>query len=341
VTASTSSRDRVADLAAALECEHTALTGYCYRMLGSAFEADDAVQETMLRAWRGLDRYEGRAPLRSWLYRIATNVCIDALNGRRRRALPMDMGPSSPGDRDVSAPPRETPWILPVPDGRVIDADADPSVQAAARDSIRLAFVAALQHLRPRPRAVLILRDVIGWSAEEVADLLDTTATAVHSALQRARRTLTAHGPPRPDGAAPLGDTDQLLLRRYVDAFVRYDIETLVALLHEDATMSMPPYPEWMRGRPAIERWWRGHGSGCFSGRVVPTSANGTPAVALYRRVDPATFEARTIQLIEVSDGLITGIHSFVDPRLFPLFDLPTRIIEQHAVQPDERDQVA
>jgi RNA polymerase sigma-70 factor, ECF subfamily len=322
------------ELEAELEQHRRALTAYCYRMLGSAFEADDAVQETMLRAWRGIDGYEARASLRSWLYRIATNVCIDALNGRRRRALPMDLAPSVPGDRDVGAPASEVTWIGPIPDGRVLGPDDDPAEQAATRDSIRLAFVAALQHLRPKPRAVLILRDVVGWPASEVADVLDTTAAAVHSTLQRARRTLAAHNPPTATGMAGLTDADRALLARYVDAFVRYDVDALVALLRDDATMSMPPQREWMAGRQAIERWLRGPGMRCGGNLVLETSANGGPAFALLRRSAPNSYEAHGIQLVEISDGWITGIHTFRDRRLFSVFGLPTTMSRQPVVAP-------
>ncbi|HEV8627315.1 MAG TPA: sigma-70 family RNA polymerase sigma factor [Acidimicrobiia bacterium] len=314
-------------LEAELERHRVALTGYCYRMLGSVFEADDAVQETMLRAWRALGRYEGRASVRSWLFRIATNVCIDLLNGRRRRALPMDLGPASPGDREVAGPAHDIPWMTPVPDGRVIDPTGDPAEQAVARDSIRLAFVAALQHLGPRPRAVLILRDVLGWSANDVAAVLDTTATAVHSLLQRAHRTLAAAGAATDTGGAgSLSTADRALLARYVDAFVRYDVEALLAVIHEDATVSMPPNREWLWGRASIERWWRGPGSECRGSRVLPTSANGTPALGVYRPRPDGTFGAFAIQVVEMSTGLITGIHNFLEPDLFPLFGLPARL---------------
>ncbi len=313
------------DLEAEFDRRRTDLMGYCYRMLGSAFEADDAVQETFVRAWRGFGRFEGRSSLRSWLYRIATNVCLDMLNGRRRRALPMDLGPSSSGDHIVDEPASEVPWVQPVPDGRVLAPGADPAEVTAGQETIRLAFVATLQHLEPRPRAVLILRDVLRWQATEVAELLDMTATAVHSALRRARRTLAAHAA---DGPPPssLDDTHRALLVRYVDAFQRYDVESLIALLHEDATMSMPPYLFWMHGLDAIGRWWRGEGSHCLGSRLVPTWANGSPAFGLYRPSPTGGHDAFAIQVMELSGGRISGIHSFLEPDLFPLFGLPTRL---------------
>jgi RNA polymerase sigma-70 factor (ECF subfamily) len=309
------------DLEAGFERHRVELTGYCYRMLGSAFEADDAVQETMVRAWRGFTRFEGRASLRSWLYRIATNVCLDMLHGRGRRALPMDLGPSSPGDR-AEDPLAEVKWLQPVPDRRVVAAGADPAEAATARETIRLAFVAALQHLPARQRVVLILRDVLGWQATEVAELLGTTATSVHSALQRARVRLAARDLGAPP--APIDAEHQALLARYVDAFERYDIEMLVSLLHEDATMSMPPLPHWMHGPAAIARWWHGPGWACRGSRLVPTRANGSPAFGLYRRSSGVPGrESFGIQVVELASGRIRGIHTFLEPRLFPFFELP------------------
>lgn len=310
----------VRDLEAEFERQRVALTGYCYRMLGSAFDADDAVQETMVRAWRGVSRFEGRAALRSWIFRIATNVCFDMLKGRGRRALPMDLGPASSGDMPPDAPSGEVSWLQPVPDNRVIAAD-DPAEKSSSRDSVRLAFVAALQHLPPRQRAVLVLRDVLRWQATEVAVLLGTTPTSVHSTLQRARRSLAT----RDLGAPPAAlDAEQrALLDRYVDAFERYDIDALVALLHDDATMSMPPLSLWLRGPDAIGRWWRGHGAACRGGRLIPTvaRANGSPAFGLYRRA--AAGGDFGLQVVELGEGRIRGIHTFLDADLAGLFGLP------------------
>jgi len=305
-----------------LERYRRELTGYCYRMLGSIFDADDAVQETMLRAWRGIDGFEGRSAARSWLYRIATNVCLDMLRSRQRRARPMDLGPSSTAESPIGPMLPEHAWVQPIPDARVLPGDGDPAELAAQRDSVRLAFVAALQHLPARQRAVLILREVLRWQAAEVADLLDTSVPSVNSALQRARATLAA----RDVGAAeapkvPAGQ--QELLARYVDAFQRYDIDSLVSLLHEDVVMSMPPFDFWLRGPANMGRFFLGHGAGCRGSRLVATAANGCAAFGSYR-VDPAGgYAPWAIQIIEVSDGKITGHHNFVDPALFEPFGLP------------------
>src|SRR5207244_506841 len=237
------------------------LTAYCYRMLASPFEAEDAVQETLIRAWRSYDRFEGRAALRSWLYRIATNVCLDMLNGRERRARPMDLGPArEPVEANLNSLP-ETTWIQPVPDGLVVP-EGDPAEVAIARETIRLALVAALQHLPPRQRAVLILCEVLRWKATEVAELLDTSLASVNSALQRARATLEAGNVSASDPSPPLDEADRALLARYVEAFEQYDIEALTSVIQEDATQSMPPYDLWLSGRDDIFRWWFGPGSG-------------------------------------------------------------------------------
>jgi RNA polymerase sigma-70 factor (ECF subfamily) len=305
-----------------LERYRRELTGYCYRMLGSIFDADDAVQETMLRAWRGIDGFEGRSAARSWLYRIATNVCLDMLRSRQRRARPMDLGPSSTAESPIGPMLPEHAWVQPIPDARVLPGDGDPAELAAQRDSVRLAFVAALQHLPARQRAVLILREVLRWQATEVAELLDTTVASVNSALQRARATLAdrdvAESAPL---AVPAGQ--QELLARYVDAFQRYDIDSLVSLLHEDVVMSMPPYDFWLRGPANMARWFVGQGSGCRGSRLVATAANGCPAFGSYR-VDPAGgYAPWAIQVIEVSAGKITAHHNFVDAALFAAFGLP------------------
>ena len=267
-----------------LEQHRRALTAYCYRMLGSPFEAEDAVQDTLVRAWRSIARFEGRAALRSWLYRIATNVCLDMLNGRQRRARPMDLGPSRSPDGPIGEILPEVTWIEPVPDGRVMP-DGDPADVAASRETIRLAFVAALQHLPPRQRAVLILCEVLNWRASEVAELLDTSVAAVNSALQRARATLEARDLTASDAEpSALDEPDRELLDRYVEAFERYDMEALTSLIHEDATQSMPPYELWLSGRDDIFGWWLGPGIGCRGSRVIPTvSANGSPAFGQYK----------------------------------------------------------
>ena len=233
------------DLELRLEQHRTELTAYSYRMLGSASEAEDAVQETLLRAWRNFDRFEGRAALRSWLYRIATNVCLDMLAGSQRRARPMDLGPAQSADTPLPEPLPEVTWIEPIPDGRVVPANSDPAEVAELRDSIRLAFIAALQLLPPRQRAVLILREVLRWKASEAAELLDTSVQSVNSALQRARAALASTDVSATRPMESMDEEQRALLARYVDAFERYDMDSLTSLLHEDATWSMPPYDLW------------------------------------------------------------------------------------------------
>ena len=301
------------------------LTGYCYRMLGSSFDAEDAVQETMVRAWRSLDGFEGRSALRSWLYRIATNVCLDSLNGRNRRALPMDLAgdPYPPVPASLAGRRPQTAWIEPVLDRQVLPEDGDPAEQAVARESIRLAFVAALQHLPPRQRAVLILREVLRWKADEVAGLLDTTVASVNSALQRARATLAdldARPAPR-----SLDSDDRELLAKYLDAFERYDIEAFVQLLHEDATQHMPPFEMWLRGAADIGTWMRGPGSKCEGSRVLPVWANGSPAVAQYRPRAGGGHEPWGLHVLETRDGKVAHISSFLDldAGLFVKLGLP------------------
>jgi len=313
------------DLERGLEGYRPELTAYCYRMLGSAFEAEDAVQETLIRAWRGINGFEGRSTLRSWLYRIATNVCLNMLKSAQRRARPMDLGPAASGDAELGPTLAERTWVGPIPDRRAIPTDGDPAELAVARESIRLAFVAALQLLPPRQRVVLILRDVLRWSATDVADLLDTSVVSVKSALQRARATLAASdaGGPDPRGLAPLDAEVRALLERYVDAVERWDIEALVALLHDDATLAMPPYDLWLQGTAAIGQWFRRRHPVL---RVLPTAANGSPAFGVYQASDPdGPFAPFHLQLVEVSAGRITALHAFLDASLFPLFDLPAR----------------
>jgi RNA polymerase sigma-70 factor (ECF subfamily) len=307
------------------EPHRRALTGYCYRMLGSTFEADDAVQETMVRAWRGIDSFEGRSSVRSWLYRIATNVCLDMLRGRQRRAQPMDLGPASTVDSFRGATLPAHAWVTPIPDARLGSDAADPAEVATSREGVRLAFITALQHLPARQRAVLILREVLRWHAVEVAELLDTTVASVNSALQRARATLAALDV---DAApqAPADPDQQALLVRYVDAFERYDIAALVALLHEDAVMSMPPYDFWLRGAAEMGRWFLGPGGGCQGSRLVATSANGCAAFGSYRPDGHGGHQPFAIQVIEVSGDRIVGHHNFVDPDLFESFGLPARL---------------
>ncbi len=291
------------------------LLAHCYRMLASPFEAEDAVQETFIRAWRGWRGFEGRASLRSWLYRIATNVCLDLLSGRERRARPMDLGPSGePIEANLSTLPEVT-WIEPTP---------DPAEAAVERETVRLAFVAALQHLPPRQRAVLILCEVLRWKASEVAELLDTSVASVNSALQRARATLDSIGP-----APELDEPDRELLERYVTAFEAYDIDALTSLIHEDAIQSMPPFSLWLTGREDIFTWWLGPGIGCRGSRVIPTvAANGSPAFGQYKPSESGSgFDPWALQVLEIEDGKIVELTFFLDTdRLFPLFGLPSRL---------------
>jgi RNA polymerase sigma-70 factor, ECF subfamily len=303
-----------------LEQHRRELTAYCYRMLGSPFEAEDAVQETLLRAWKNLDRFEGRSALRSWLYRIATNVCLDMLEGRERRARPMDLGPAQePIAANLNTLPEVT-WIEPLP--------TDPAEVAESRETIKLAFVAALQHLPPRQRAVLILCEVLRWRAAEVAELLDTTVPSVNSALQRARATLE-QADVRTDAPVELDGPERELLERYVEAFEAYDMDALTALIHEDATQSMPPYDMWLSGRDDILSWWVGPGAGCRGSRVIPTvSANGSPAFGQYKPSETGEgYEPWALQVLELSDGRVTELTFFLGTEtIFPLFGLPARL---------------
>jgi RNA polymerase sigma-70 factor, ECF subfamily len=306
-----------------LESYRRELTGYCYRMLGSAFDAEDAVQETMVRAWRGLDRFEGRSALKSWLYRIATNVCLDVLNGKERRIRPLELG--DPGGLDSPLTTRgEASWLEPIPDGQVV-GDDDPAQVAEERETLRLAFVAALQHLPPQQRAVLILREALRWRANEVAELLETTVASVNSSLQRARASLEATELTASEQLDPLDEEQQKLLERYVRAFEAYDMDAIAALLHEDAKQSMPPYEMWLLGREDILRWWFGPGIGCKGSKLIPTVANGLPAFGQYRPSGPGgSYEPWALQVLELSDGRIVGFTAFLDTeRLFPLFGLP------------------
>jgi RNA polymerase sigma-70 factor, ECF subfamily len=315
---------RVSEVATARELERQLeqyrgeLTAYCYRMLASPFEAEDAVQETFLRAWRGFERFEGRAALRSWLYRIASNVCLDLLSGRERRARPMDFGPAGePIEANLNTLPEVT-WIQPTP--------TDPEEIAVSRETIRLAFVAALQHLPARQRAVLILCEVLRWKASEVAELLETSVASVNSALQRARATLETAN--IVDTAPTVDEADADLLARYVKAFQAYDIDALTSLIKEDAVQSMPPYDMWLHGRDDILTWWLGPGIGCRGSRVIPTtSANGSPAFGQYKPSEAGGYEPWALQVLEVADDGIAELTFFLDTdSLFPLFGLPPRL---------------
>jgi RNA polymerase sigma-70 factor (ECF subfamily) len=306
-----------------------ALTGYCYRMLGSPFDAEDAVQETLMRAWKSRERFEGRAAIRSWLYRIATNVCLDVLKGQQRRVRPMDLGGACEPLAIHLNIPTDKRWVEPIPTS-LIAPEPDPAEQAVERESVRLAFVAALQKLPARQRAALILRDVLRWEASEVAELLGTTVASVTSSLQRARATLAGSNISSSDRAPALGEADRVLLDRYVTAFERYDFKALTALIREDASQSMPPYDMWIAGRDDIFAWWVGPGSSCRDSHVIPVvSANGSPAFGQYKPAAGGGHEPWALQVLELQDGGIVEFTFFLDTaRLFPLFGLPLTFSE-------------
>ena len=316
------------NLDSALERHRVELTAYCYRMLGGAFEAEDAVQETFVRAWRAFDKFEGRSAFRSWLYRIATNVCLDMLGASQRRARPMDLNPASSADHPLPPALPESAWIEPIPDDRVVQSGGDPADVAIARESVRLAFVAALQRLPPRQRAVLILAEVLKWRAEEVARLLDTTVASVNSALQRARATLASIREEESAAPArPLDENQRELLERYVQAFERYDMDSLTALLREDATWNMPPYDLWLQTHEDIVKWCLGPGIGCQDSRLVPITANGSPGFGQYKPAPDGGHAAWSLQVLELdAAGRIAGITFVLDTeRFFPMFGLPLR----------------
>ena len=308
------------ELEGQLEQYRPELIAHCYRMLASPFEAEDAVQETFIRAWRNLDKFEGRAALRSWLYKIATNVCFDMFGGRERRARPMDLGPSQePVESNLNVRSEAT-WIQPIP---------DPAVVAESNETTRLAIVAALQHLPPKQRAVLILCEVLRWKASEVAELLETSVASVNSALQRARATLDEQSLSLTDASRSVDEADEDLLSRYVAAFEAYDMDALIPLIQEDAIQSMPPFDMWLEGRGDIFEWWFGPGMGCKGSRVIPTvAANGSPAFGQYKPSDTgAGYDPWALQVLEIEDGKIVEFTFFLDTEtLFPLFGLPLRV---------------
>lgn len=302
------------------------LVGYCYRFFGSYPEAEDAVQETMLRAWRRSETFTGASSVRTWLYRIATNICLDMKKAPQRRALPVDLsapGTVPDGSPQLSTAPAET-WIGPIADAHLAADSDDPAERAVLRDSVRLAFVAALQLLPPRQRAVLLLRDVLGWSARDCADLVDMTVPAVNSALARARRTVGAHDAGAPSRATD--DDEATLLRQYVNAFEAYDVDRLVALLAEDATFSMPPYRFWIRGVEQVARWWRGPGQVCRNSRAMPTRANGMPAVGVYHPASVGRWDPFAVHVVEMRSGRISALTHFMGPTVFAELGLPDRI---------------
>ena len=316
------------------------LTGFCYRMLGSPFDAEDAVQDTMIRAWRDLDRFEGRSSLRTWLHRIATNVCIDMLRARGRRSVPMDLQPPSspPADGSQVGPLlTERTWVLPIPDARILAGSVDPAQHVVTRETVRLAFVAALQRLTARQRAVLILRDVLQFSAAESAELLGTTVASANSALQRARIALPAAGTASDDAGAGVSapastagevatGPDHALLEEYVSAFESYDVPRLTSLLRSDAVNSMPPLAMWLRGADHIGEWLLGPGAECRGSRLLPTAANGCAAYAQYRCDGSGGYSPWAIQVVETDGDRISALHCYVIPELFAVFGFPAAL---------------
>lgn len=308
-----------------LEAYRRELTAHCYRMLGSGSEAEDAVQETMVRAWQGAERFEGRASVKTWLYRIATHVCIDMSRSPQRRARPIDLGPArTPDPVHLADVLPDGAWITPIADSAVIDLGADPADVAAARDTIRLAFVSALQQLPATQRAALVLCDVLRWPAKEVAELLDTSTASVNSSLQRARATLAQA--PTSGPTIPLSDDDRRLLARYVDAFERYDMDALAALLHDDVVQTMPPYAMWLQGRDDLLTWYAGAGIGCTGSRLLAGHANGCPAFAQYRQDPNGGHVPWALQVVELRGNRIEAIHAFLDTEVFERFDFPPRL---------------
>ncbi|MBV8445646.1 MAG: sigma-70 family RNA polymerase sigma factor [Candidatus Dormibacteraeota bacterium] len=314
------------DLELELDAQRPRLVGFCYRMLGSSFEAEDAAQETMLRAWRGYDGFDRRSSLSTWVHRIATNVCLDMLKGRQRRATPMDLGPAREPVAANLHTRHELTWIEPISDAALAP---DPADVAVNRDTVRLAFIAALQHLPPRQRAALLLCDVLRWQASEVAELLSTTVASVNSALQRARATLAASGAAADTQRETVDPGNAALLRRYVDAFQRYDLTALTGVIHEDAVQSMPPYDMWIAGRDDIFTWWYGPGIGCRGSRLIPAgTANGSPAFGQYKPSAAGDgYEPWALQVVETEGDWVTQMTFFLDTaRFFPKFGLPPRL---------------
>jgi RNA polymerase sigma-70 factor (ECF subfamily) len=312
-------------VSAELEPHRRALFGLCYRMLGSSVEAEDAVQDTLLRAWKSQHEFAGRSEVRTWLHRIATNVCIDRLRGRARRELPIRMGDAGTIDDELVERPR-THWLEPVPDALAIPDDADPAHAMVLRQSLRLAFVAALQHLPPRQRAVLLLKDVLDFSAQQIAETLETSTASVNSALQRARETLAARHP-IDTTAQPPTEAQRALVDRYVDAFHRYDVDALVALLREDSTLSMPPYTLWLEGPAAVRGWFLGRGIGCRGSRLVPTEASGSIAFGQYKPAEDGGHTAWSLIVLDVDDERVRSMTHFLDVEtFFPQLDLPLRL---------------
>ncbi len=322
-------------VALTVEAEAEAFRGelirYCYRYFGSYAEAEDAVQETMVRAWQRANAFEGRASMRTWLYKIATNICLDMKRAPQRRCLPMDLsGPGQvPSDPTALATQPESTWVGPIADSNLAVL-SDPADTMVRRESIRLAFVTALQLLPPRQRVVLILRDVLAWSAQECAELLELSVASVNSALARARKTVAERGPVTAR-ATPVEDEEKLLMN-YVAAFEAYDVQRLVRLLTEDADFCMPPFELWLHGVDEIERWWQGPGQICRNSRTISTRANGQPAVAVYHDIGEGRWEPFAIHVLDTAaDGRISAITHFMDPTVFAEFGLPEAMAEEPA----------
>jgi RNA polymerase sigma-70 factor (ECF subfamily) len=304
------------------------LLAYCYRMLGSVQDAEDQLQETLLRAWRSYDGFEGRSSVRTWLYRIATNACLRALENRGRRPLPSGLGAPAPGaDTPLGALRAEVPWLEPIPDALFGSRPADPAAIVISRTSMRLALIAALQYLPPRQRAVLILRDVLRWRAAEVAGLLEISTVAVNSLLQRARAQLELAAPAEDAIREPTRPADRELVGRYAAAFENADLTALVRMLREDAVLEMPPLPGWFRGRDAIVGFLGAHVLGRPGEfRMIPTAANGQPAFAAYARDHRGGYHAHGICVLTLTGTQVSRIVSFNDPGLFGAFGFPARL---------------
>ena len=315
-----------------LEPHRGALNAHCYRMLGSVHDAEDAVQDTLLKAWRGLDRFEGRSSLRTWLYTIATNVCLRMIERRPTRVLPIDYGPPADPHAPIGPPLVESIWIEPFPDVQLgLDGGpAGPEARYEQREAVELAFIAALQHLPARQRAVLILRDVLGFSGAEVAAILNTTPTSVYSLLQRAHATIDDRLPERSQQTTlrSLGDHRlKTIIERYVEAWARSDVDAIVGMLTESATLAMPPTPAWFRGRDAIATLLGGGPlDGRTSWRLLPTSANSQIAMGAYFLDHPGVYRPYGLTVLTFTGEKIDEIHTFRDPTVSERFGLPAQL---------------
>jgi RNA polymerase sigma-70 factor (TIGR02960 family) len=298
------------------------LAAHCYRMLGSLADAEDQVQETLLSAWRGIDGFQGRASLRSWLYKIATNGCLDTIRRRPRRGLPMEHGLPADPAASISAPDPELPWVDPCPESLWLATLQTPEATLTARESVQLAFIVALQHLPATQRSVLILREVVGWPATEVAELLDTTVASVNSALQRARATLDERRAKLGTASPP----DEALLSRYLHAWESGDLPALVALLHEDVITTMPPVPTWFRGKTALAEFLEPRIGAPGDRRAVRVACADQLAFAFYRRQPDGTFRGTAVEVVITAGGAITELHVVLEPALLAHFGLPAQL---------------